>query len=314
MRAVRSALPEALQDRVRSARDLSRRQRREHAENPFPTALAPLDRLLDGGLPRGQLVELVGRRSGGRLSAVLAALAAATARGEAAALVDLGDGLDPRTAVEAGVEPGRLLWVRPRRVKEALAAAEILLEGGFPLVAIDLGQPPLVGGRGAEAGWLRLARQAKERQAALLVAAPYRVSGTAAATVIESRRERTVWCRGESPGESRASGALPPLLAGLHADLIRAKHRGAAPGMREALAFHGVAPWAAERVDERSHSRDSRSRDTAVPPSFPRPLPRLLPRPVDTDSMPSTVAPFDAWFPLAPPFPSVEPEALAAGG
>src|SRR5512143_1726070 len=49
-----------------------------------------------GGLPRGTLVEVVGRRSSGRFALALAALAAATQAGESAALVDLGDQLDPQ--------------------------------------------------------------------------------------------------------------------------------------------------------------------------------------------------------------------------
>jgi hypothetical protein len=43
---------------------------------------------------------------------VLAALAQATQRGEACALVDASDALDPASAAAAGVEMGRLLWVR----------------------------------------------------------------------------------------------------------------------------------------------------------------------------------------------------------
>jgi len=246
LRAVRSALPEKLRGRVRSARELSRAQRREEEGDPFSTALEPLDRLLDGGLSRGRLVELVGRRSGGRLSILLTVLAAVTAGGEAAALVDLGGTLDPLATESAGVDLERLLWVRPRRTKEALIAAEILLEGGFPLVTVDFGMPPVRGGRGAEAGWLRLARQARERRAALLVSSPYRVSGTAAATVLTAVRGQTAWCRGNG---LRKQG-LTPLLTGLQADLTREKHRGAAPGMQAALAFHTDHPWATERLDE----------------------------------------------------------------
>jgi len=289
---VRSALPEAFRSQVRSARDLSRRRRRERDDDPLSTALAPLDRLLDGGLPRGRLVELVGRRSSGRLSALLAVLAAVTATGRAAALVDLGDALDPQTAVDAGVDLERLLWVRPRRTREALAAAEILLEGGFPLVAMDLGQPPVAGGRGVEAGWLRLARQARDRRAALLVSTPYRVSGTAAATVITTTREGTAWCR-----EQHAD----PLLAGLHVGFVREKHRGAAPGMREALAFHAATPWAADRLDARER-----------PPG-----PVLLPfvRRRREVSRPERSQPEKPWQRLPGPasLPQ-EPEALAAGG
>jgi hypothetical protein len=184
------------------ARDL----RREPHQDLLPTTLAPLDRLLAGGLPRGRLVELNGRRSSGRFSVVLATLAAATGSGEAAALIDLGDGLDPQAAAEAGVDLIRLLWARPQRTQQALAGGEMLLHSGFPLVVIDLGNPPVPGGRGSEAGWMRLARAAEARGAALLVSSPYRVSGTAAATVVEARSARPRW---------NGVGASPRLLAAL---------------------------------------------------------------------------------------------------
>src|SRR3954464_1037940 len=47
-----------------------------------------------GGWPRAALCELVGRRSSGRTAILYAALARALAAGEAAALVDVGGGLD----------------------------------------------------------------------------------------------------------------------------------------------------------------------------------------------------------------------------
>ena len=84
---------------------------------------------------------------------MLATLAAATAAGEAAALVDLGDGFDPQFATTLEMDLRRLLWLRPVSLKQALSCAEILLGGGFPLVVLDLGSPPVRGGRGAEAGW-----------------------------------------------------------------------------------------------------------------------------------------------------------------
>src|SRR5512144_1557460 len=111
--------------------------RREIGER-LAAGVEPLDRLLSGGLPRG-LVELVGRRSSGRFSIGLAALASVTSAGEPAALLDPEENLDPQAAAAAGVDLELLLWVRPRRVKETLAAAEILLAAGFPLVVADLG-------------------------------------------------------------------------------------------------------------------------------------------------------------------------------
>src|SRR5262249_42016146 len=60
------------------------------ARDPIATTVPGLDRLLRGGLPRGGFVEVSGRRSCGRFSIGIAALASATSSGEAAALVDLG--------------------------------------------------------------------------------------------------------------------------------------------------------------------------------------------------------------------------------
>ena len=194
---------------------------RQGAVARLPTGIDPLDRLISGGLPRGRLTELVGRRSSGRFSIVLAALASATSAGEAAALVDRGSALDPQSAHEAGVELERLLWARPRRVKEALAAAEMLLSTGFPLVAVDLGLPPL---RGAvpEAAWVRLARAAEVEGAALLLATPYRVSGFAAGAVVKMDDARFVWLGG---------GAAPRLLAGIDSRLsLEREVRGSARG------------------------------------------------------------------------------------
>src|SRR6187551_3174506 len=92
------------------------------------TTLAGLDAGLRGGLPRGQLSEVVGARSSGRTTLVLQCLAAATARGEIAALIDTCDRLDVTTAVAAGVDLDRLLWVRgqgsERTAQSALTTVE----------------------------------------------------------------------------------------------------------------------------------------------------------------------------------------------
>jgi hypothetical protein len=211
-----------LNGQVTTVRELGRR-REEARRGAFATGLPAFDRLLDGGLPRGVLVEVVGCSSGGRFSIALAALAAATAAGEAAALVDRGDHLDPEAAARLGVDLERLLWLRPHDIRETLAAAETVLAAGFPLVVVELGLPPLAGGRGAEAGWLRLARAAQTHGAALLVASPYRVSGTAAHTVVATRPAAGLY----APG--------PPLLAGLAARLELDKARGRRSGDEETL-------------------------------------------------------------------------------
>ncbi|MGP8142392.1 MAG: hypothetical protein ACLQBU_10980 [Terriglobales bacterium] len=79
---------------------------------------------LTGGLPRGCLTEICGAPSSGRTSVLLFALARATERGEVCALVDASDAFDPASAAAAGMDLGRLLWVRcgpsnsPRKDKD----------------------------------------------------------------------------------------------------------------------------------------------------------------------------------------------------
>jgi hypothetical protein len=67
---------------------------------------------LTGGLPRGCLTEICGSASSGRTTLLLSALAAATRREEFCVVIDASDALDPHSAVAAGVELDRLLWVR----------------------------------------------------------------------------------------------------------------------------------------------------------------------------------------------------------
>src|ERR1700680_787967 len=75
--------------------DVSRDLQDDQAVAP---TLSPLDAMLGGGFPRGQLSELVGPRSSGRTSLLLRTLATATARGELVALIDALDMLDVESA------------------------------------------------------------------------------------------------------------------------------------------------------------------------------------------------------------------------
>ena len=161
----------------------------------LPTGCEGLDRLLGGGLPRGALVEMSGRASSGRFSVALSALAATTETGEAAALVDPGDHFDPQGAAAAGAELSRVLWLRPRGVKMALAATETVLATGFALVILDLGLLRISRRRFDDAVWLRLARRARFHDAALFVLSPYRVTGTAARIVLAADAARAGWDR-----------------------------------------------------------------------------------------------------------------------
>ncbi len=223
--AVLQSLAGPLAGRLRSGRELAALQGAAIHDvpqtAPWSIALPGLAHLLPEGLPRGELIELTAGRSSGRFACALMLLAAATSAGENAALIDLGDALDPQSAAPAGIDWTRLLWARPRAVREALAATEAALTGGLPLVVLDLGLPPLPGGRGAEAMWLRLARSARQHGTLLVVASPYRVAGPAASTVLELTRGRAQWS---------GSGAAPRLLEGADGRLTLTKaHRLLAP-------------------------------------------------------------------------------------
>jgi hypothetical protein len=186
----------------------------------LPTMVPALDHLLGGGLPKGSLVELSARRSSGRFAVVLSALAAATSSGEAAALIDHGDNLDPQAAEEAGIDLPRLLWVRAETMRHAASAAEMLIATGFPLVVIDCGMQ-LRGRRINDAGWLRLARAAAAHRTALLLSTPFPLSGMASniAITIESRRAQ--W---------RGSRGATRILLGLDARFAVEKCRRRKPG------------------------------------------------------------------------------------
>ena len=226
-RAIREALPDEVQQAVVQASELARELSGRLREEPLATSVEALDRLLAGGLPNGSLVELVGRGSCGRFAALLTALKAVTDTGEAVALVDQGGQLDPQSAAALGLDLDRLLWLRPETLPDTLAAAELLVITGFPLVAVDLGLPP-VRGRAPLAAWLRLARSSIGHRAVVLVGSPYRLSGCAAATVVTAGRGRGRWSG--SPG-------TPRLLHGLMSRLEVARRRGRRPHESEAVVF-----------------------------------------------------------------------------
>ena len=172
----RPALDPALLSHLISAQRLEDRRGRRGS------GIATLDRLLGGGWPRASLCELNGRRSSGRTAILYAALARAIAAGEAAALVDVGGGLDPRRAFAAGIALRRLLWVRCAADVAAKAADLVLGAGGFDLIALDLGdeRPRL-----PAAGWIRFKHGAEKQGTTVLVAAPARAAGSCAAAVVE---------------------------------------------------------------------------------------------------------------------------------
>ena len=228
LRQLRAALDPTILSKVRSGAELLRHTANTARSSILPTTLDAVDALLGGGLPRGKMVELVARRGAGRFSIVLSSLVAATTMGEAVALIDLGDHFDPQLAEANGVDLRRLLWVRPRTVKEAVMSAEMITATGFQLVVVDMGLHPLRGRRPPDAAWVRLARTAEAHGAAMLVSSPYPLTGTACEAVLKGSASRAKWI---------GRGKSPRLLAGLEMTLTLEKHRHLKPGTRTKVSF-----------------------------------------------------------------------------
>src|ERR1035437_5044693 len=130
-----------------------------------PTGIAEIDSAI-GGLPRGCLTAIVGPAS------------------------------SPHSAADAGVQLGRLLWVRcGHSAEHALKAADLLIQGGgFGLVVMDLGDTaPQAARRISLASWFRLRRAVEHTPTILVSLARQSNAKTCASLVIECGRNATTW-------------------------------------------------------------------------------------------------------------------------
>lgn len=127
--STRASVESLLRDR-KLDRTLTTARPLEAAAPGVPFHVQALDHYLQGGLPAGQLSEVVGPASSGRTTLVWQWLAAATRRGETVALVDTFDRFDPASAVSCGLDLDRLLWVRGQAItKTACAVDPVWLPG-----------------------------------------------------------------------------------------------------------------------------------------------------------------------------------------
>jgi hypothetical protein len=171
---------------------------------------------LTGGLPRGGLTEVCGSASSGRTTLLMAALAAATRRGEFCVVVDASDALDPQSAAAAGVELERLLWVRcsddppksraaekaspsafafdragsrpsEHRLEQVLRATDLLLEsGGFGLIVLDLSDlPPKAARRIPLTTWFRFRRAVESKPTILLAIEQQPIAGSCSSLLLQ---------------------------------------------------------------------------------------------------------------------------------
>jgi len=151
------------------------------------TGVVEIDELT-GGLPRGAITELFGPASSGRTSLMYSLLTYATTHEETCALVDTNDVFAPASAIAAGMNFDRLLWVRcGGNLEHAFKAADLLLHaGGFGLVILDLGDVP-----GKEARriisswWYRFRRTVEDKPTVLAVISEEACTRSCAALALE---------------------------------------------------------------------------------------------------------------------------------
>jgi hypothetical protein len=164
----------------------------------------------------GTVTEVVGRLSSGRTSLLVACLGQLTRQRGVVALVDTDQALDPRSAVRAGLDLRRLLWVRCAGRREvALRATDLLVRcPGFALIGLDVGESPP---RLSLAAAFRLKLAVRRSGAALLIIGARRIMGAGASLVFESEREGVVWS---------GPGAMPTRLARMSSRLTVLRGRG----------------------------------------------------------------------------------------
>jgi hypothetical protein len=119
----RAAVESLLRDR-KLDRTLTTARPLEAPSPSVPFQVQPLDHYLQGGLPAGQLSEVVGPASSGRTSLVWQWMAAATRRGDTVALIDTFDRFDPASAAACGIVLERVLWVRGQAISKTAGAVD----------------------------------------------------------------------------------------------------------------------------------------------------------------------------------------------
>jgi len=174
-------------------------------------------------LRQGAITEIVGPLGAGRTSLLVRCLHDVTRAGGVAALVDADGAFDPVSAVAAGVDLARVLWVGcAGRRDSALRAADLLIRcPGFTLVVLDVGESPPRLPLGAAFRWRLAARRAG---VAVVVVGCRRLFGAGAALVLRADRCDLAWA-----GPART----PTRLAGMRTRLtVLRDPRAPAPAER----------------------------------------------------------------------------------
>ncbi|HJU88048.1 MAG TPA: ATPase domain-containing protein [Gemmatimonadaceae bacterium] len=253
----------------------------------LPTGIAELDAVLpSGGLPRGRLTELLGKRGSGKTTLLRELVAETLARGEWVAYVDASRTLAARDWVrdsrfeirdskrrtkrspnsssrisnlESRISLDGLWVIRPNVSSKGAWCSDVLLRSGaFGLVVLD-GAPPLTRG---VAG--RLVRLARESDAAFVVTGEGDGRTTALPAALLLRVERSRSGSAAHPHPPRRRSLHPPPLLSLQDPRVRqvviTVERGA--GRRRVVEVNHVVR-VANRLSAHSEVADRRGVERA---------------------------------------------------
>lgn len=111
---------------------------REHIPH-IPTGFPSLDKLLGiGGLPKGRIIEIVGRATSGKTTLALKFLSEAQRGDRVVGYIDQARYFDPDYAHRCGLDLSRLIIGTPYDVTETLTMAEALVkDGGLAALVLD---------------------------------------------------------------------------------------------------------------------------------------------------------------------------------
>ena len=227
--SARAAVESLLRDR-KLDRTLTTSRPLEAPTPGVPFNVQALDTYLHGGLPAGQLSEVVGPASSGRTTLVWQWMAAATRRGDTVALVDTFDRFDPVSATACGIDLQRLLWIRgqaisktacavdpvwlpgvrtvegpgtmvERTLDRALKALNLVLQSGVcPVVVLDMADVPAVALRRIPyTTWLRVQRVIEGSDTTCVLIAPEPIARSAGGVTLNVQAPGSVSVMPVSP-------------------------------------------------------------------------------------------------------------------
>jgi recombination protein RecA len=212
---------------------------RRPEQRAIPTGIPQIDSVT-AGVPVSALTEICGSSlaSSGKTSVLISLLAHATQR-HFCALVDAEDSFDPASALAAGANFSRLLWVRCGKHKSKLKPMEqafkttdmLLQSGGFGLIVVDLSslaerlvrKVPLT-------TWFRFSRVVEKQRAALVFLEQQPHATSCAGLVLGLKAKPAAW-----------SGKLLAQFT-LEAEIVRAREKKPSQSARPNFSIR--AEWA----------------------------------------------------------------------